>query len=261
MKKGKTYSLILTFVIFLTIIDIAVAIPFQPAPNPLYENSEWDLTIGDIYWWNVTTYNGTQKIAETSYIFKINNTSQTQYLSNLYYAVQVNPMIYNQTGASFYRDPIYTGTVNLSLISFTLFDFYPDDVGLGIIIFIFPKDDEGLMTRLVCHNLAENFYDSYFGTDTSFGTTSNSIHLSLGSNESIKFYYDDNGFLTTGEYFTKQDLLYPDGLSAEITRILPELPGTPAPNLISFGNYYLMFIVFGVLGLLVYLKRKRKYSI
>jgi len=262
MKKGKTYSYILTFVIFLAIIDVAIAYPFLPTPVPPYENSKWDLTIGDIYWWNVTTFNGTQKVTETNYIFKINNTAQTQYLSYPYYAVQVNPMVYNQTGESFYRDPIYTGTVNLSLIRLSSpRNFYPDDIGLDIIIFIVPKDNAGLMTYKT-KSTARDFYDSYFGAYPDAGSSSNSIFFRVRpTNESITFYYDDNGFLTTGEYFTKQDILYPDGKFVEITRILPEIPVTPNPydNAISFGNYFLMFIVFGVLGLLMYLKRKNKY--
>jgi hypothetical protein len=239
-------------------ISSVVAIEFDPTPNPPYENAYWDLNIGDIFWWNLTLYNGTEMIKATDFAMKINDTTYRddhyQALGLPFYSVQGEMMEYNESTENFDGTSI---TLYVSLISFNQTNMFCGDTPEINILFFIPKTGSTLLTEFCAESASHDFP---YILNRLFSVTSNSIryyNTEQGSN--IRMVFCDDGTLFSAIYFVPDMIPYWGGDKWVVERLYPECTPSNGKPEISFGTSYLIFTSIITLLTIIYVFKKVKY--
>jgi hypothetical protein len=250
--------IILTFALSFFPIYTTLALPFDPTPSPPYQGVYWGVSKGDIFRWNTTGYNGSTVILSTDTSLRINTTSViTNYDDIEYYALQVQPMIYNETEDVFQEDPLCSNLQNISLVNFTLSKMMAGPGGQPLTLFI-PKLGTSLMTEW-CANASylqyKGLFDPAYPPRVSFTQNSIRYYNNTSGDFTELIYCNDGSLKSCYQYLTYKAMFGFDELIINVTRLYPacqEVSSEPPlmPS-ISFGNGSLIFFLIGVISVIL----------
>ena len=258
MRKSyiTTLGLVTFSIFFLNFSLSAEAIPFNPIPNPPYENIRWGVQRGYIGTWNHSIYNSTGWVHHSYRSYNITGTSTFSWNGTIWYILNGDSGTYYPENNTFI---VSTPNDRLSFINLTQEYIY-------MASYFIPLNGTEMMLDW-CANAILNyqtFINYWFNNCTNieysvqYSPNNNLIHyIRTTSNEYLKLIYDDYGVLKYLEVYTWfNDVV--GFILQKLERIYPITSTNPAPT-IPFWPYTWIITFLSISIGALFIKQKLKY--